>query len=207
MRRHEHAAHHQPRELNAQSLAYWRQSPIEFIETVFVQSGDRPAIRVATGRTGLPRRAFQLGDNGKLIYSEWVYRCPKKTGKTTFEAIIELTHDAAVRRRFPESYILANSLEQGKGRVFEICCRIVNASPLLEDEAHITAETIEFPAFNAVIQVIPSDAGSAAGTNAVVSGFDELWGYTRKRPPPVGRDDATADPQDRLSCHRDLCRF
>jgi len=43
---------------------------------------------------------------------------------------------------YPESYILANSQEQGKGRVFEICCRIVNASPLLKDEADITADKI-----------------------------------------------------------------
>jgi len=64
---------------------------------------------------------------------------------------------------FPESYILANSQEQGKGRCFEICCRIVRASPLLKDEAGITADTISFPAFNATIKAIPSDAGSAAG--------------------------------------------
>ena len=59
---------------------------------------------------------------------------------------------------FPECYILANSLEQGKGRVFEICCRIIKASPLLKDEANILADTIRFPAFNAIIKALPTDA-------------------------------------------------
>jgi hypothetical protein len=35
--------------------------------------------------------ALQLGDNGKLKYSEWVYSCLKKSSKTTFEALIILT--------------------------------------------------------------------------------------------------------------------
>lgn len=78
---------------------------------------------------------------------------------------------------FPEAYILANSLEQGKSRVFEIATRIIKASPLLRNECDITANKIFFPAFDAVIQALPSDAGSAAGTNAAVAGFDELWTY------------------------------
>jgi phage terminase large subunit-like protein len=66
-------------------------------------------------------------------------------------------------------------LEQGKGRVFEICCRIIKASPLLRDEAEILADVIRFPAFNATIRVLPCDAGSAAGSNAGCCGYDELW--------------------------------
>jgi hypothetical protein len=37
----------------------------------------------------------------------------------------------------------------------------LNASPLLKDEAEITADTISFPAFNATIKAIPSDADAA----------------------------------------------
>ena len=47
--------------------------------------------------------------------------------------------------------------------------------------SQITQYKIRFPAFNATIQAIASDAGSAAGSNAVVSGFDELWAYTSER--------------------------
>ena len=70
----------------------------------------------------------------------------EKSGKTTFEALVVLTMTLLYGGAFPETYILANSLEQGRGRVFEICIRIVQASPLLRDEAQITAETIRFPA-------------------------------------------------------------
>jgi phage terminase large subunit-like protein len=38
-----------------------------------------------------------------------------------------------------------------------------------------------FPAFDATIQAIASDAGSAAGANPVISCFDELWAYTSER--------------------------
>jgi phage terminase large subunit-like protein len=62
-----------------------------------------------------------------------------------------------------------------------MACRIINASPALRDEAVITQSRIAFPAFNATIQAIASDAGSAAGSNAVVAGFDELWAYTSER--------------------------
>ena len=122
--------------------------------------------------------AFQIGPNGKLIYTEWVFSCPKKSGKSTFEAIILITAILLYGGSYPEGYILANSQEQGKSRVFEIATRIIRASPLLRDEATITADKIIFRAFDAVIQVLPCDAGSAAGSNAVVAGFDELWDYT-----------------------------
>jgi phage terminase large subunit-like protein len=143
--------------------------------------------------------AFKIGADGRLLYNEWLYSCPKKSGKTTFEALIELTMTLLYGGAFPESYILANSQEQGKGRVFEICCRIVNASPLLKDEVVITADKITFPAFNATIQAIPSDAGSAAGSNAVVAGFDELWAYTSEHARRLW-DEMTPPPTRKIAC-------
>jgi phage terminase large subunit-like protein len=159
-------------------LARWRAHPIEFIETVLFDPETGQPFKLLPAERAFLENAFKIGPDGKLLYDEWLYSCPKKSGKTTFEALIELTMTLLYGGAFPESYILANSQEQGKGRVFEICCRIVNASPLLRGEAVITADRITFPAFNAVIHVVPCDAGSAAGTNSVCSGFDELWAYT-----------------------------
>ena len=123
-----------------------RQHPIDFIEQVLIDpETGRPFVLLPAERAFL-EHAFKTGPNGKLLYSEWVYSCPKKSGKTTFEAIIELTMVLLYGGAFPEAYILANSLEQGKGRVFEICCRIVTASPLLANEAVITADKIALPA-------------------------------------------------------------
>ena len=188
-----------PEQMDTQSLAYWRERPIEFIETVLFDPETGEPFKLLPAERAFLEHAFKLRPNGKLLYNEWLYSCPKKSGKTTFEAIIELTMTLLFGGAFPESYILANSLEQGKGRVFEICCRIVQASPLLRDEANITADTITFPAFNAVIKAIPSDAGSAAGTNAVCVGLDELWAYTSERARRLW-DEMVPPPTRKIAC-------
>jgi hypothetical protein len=53
--------------------------------------------------------------------------------------------------RFAEGYCVANDFEQAASRVFMMCRRIVEASPLLRHEAKITAERIVFPALDATI--------------------------------------------------------
>ena len=161
--------------LTAKSLAHYRAHPIEFIETVLYNPETGQPFKLLPAQRIFLEHALQIGDNGRLVYDEWIWSAPKKSGKSTFEAIVELTMTLLFGGAFPESYILANSLEQGKGRVYEMCCRIINASPLLVNEADITADTIRFPAFNAIIKALPSDAGSVAGTNAVCCGWDELW--------------------------------
>jgi phage terminase large subunit-like protein len=185
--------------LTNNALARWRRRPIEFIETVLIDPESHAPFELLPAERAFLEHAFQIGDNGKLKYSEWLYSCPRKSGKTTFQALIQLTTTLLYGGAFPESYILANSLEQGRGRVFEICTRIVQASPLLRDEAQITAETIKFPSFNAVINVVPCDAGSAAGTNAVCAGFDELWAYVSERARRLW-DEMTPPPTRKIAC-------
>lgn len=163
------------------NLRHWRKHPIAFIESVLVNPETLQPFDLLPAEHQFLEHAFRVGENGKLIYTEWVYSCPKKSGKTTFEALVVLTITLLYGGAFPEAYILANSLEQGRGRVFEIATRIVKCSPLLVDEAEITTDKISFPAFRATIQAVPSDAGSAAGSNAVIAAFDELWAYTSER--------------------------
>ena len=164
--------------LNAQSLNHFRKHPIEFIESCLFNPETGQPFKLLPAERIFLEHAFQIGPDGKLIYNEWLYSCPKKSGKTTFEALVIITAILLYGGSYPEGYILANSQEQGRSRVFEIATRIIRASPLLKDEAKITADKITFPAFDAVIQALPCDAGSAAGSNAVVAGFDELWDYT-----------------------------
>jgi phage terminase large subunit-like protein len=187
-------------ELNFKTLNYWRQHPLEFIQTcLFDPETGAPYVLLPAERAFL-EHAFKIDlDTGKLIYTEWLFSAPKKSGKTTLQALVQLTMVLLFGGAFPESYILANSLEQGRGRVFEICCRIVNASPLLKDEAVITADKICFLAFNATIQAIPCDAGSAAGSNAVCAGFDELWAYTSEHARRLW-DEMTPPPTRKIAC-------
>jgi phage terminase large subunit-like protein len=189
----------QVEQLNTGLLQRWHADPIEFIETVLFDPATKRPFQLLPAERIFLEHAFKRGPNGKLLYDEWLYSCPKKSGKTTFEALIELTMTLLYGGAFPESYILANSQEQGKGRVFESCCRIVNASPLLKDEVVITADRISFPTFNAVIYVVPCDAGSAAGTNSVCSGFDELWAYTSEAARRLW-DEMAPPPTRKIAC-------
>ena len=76
--------------LNAQSLAYWRAHPIEFIETCLYNPETERPFELLPAERAFLEHAFKIGENGKLVYPEWLYSCPKKSGKTTFEALIEL---------------------------------------------------------------------------------------------------------------------
>jgi phage terminase large subunit-like protein len=185
--------------LTTKSLAFFRRHPIKFIETVLIDpETNQPFVLLPAERAFL-EHAFQIGDNNKLKYSEWLYSCPRKSGKTTFQALVQLTMLLLWGGAFPESYICANDQEQAQSRVFEICKRIILASPLLKDEAQITQYKITFPTFNATIQAIASDAGSAAGTNAVCAGFDELWAYTSERARRYW-DELTPPPTRKFAC-------
>jgi phage terminase large subunit-like protein len=181
------------------SLAFWRAHPIAWIEQCLVNPETGQPFELLPAEREFLKHAFTFTPDGRLLYREWLYSCPKKSGKTTFEAMVVLTMTLLYGGAFPESYILANSQEQGKGRVFEICCRIVKASPLLKDEAIITADKLTFPAFNATVQAIPADAGSAAGTNSVCSGFDELWAYDSERARRLW-DEMTPPPTRKIAC-------
>jgi hypothetical protein len=169
------------RSISTTILQRWRTQPLNFIESVLYNPETGRPFQLLAAELTFLEHAFKFDDDGRLVYREWLYSCPKKSGKTTFEAIVELTMTLLFGGAFPEAYVLANDQEQARSRVFEICCRIINASPLLRDEATITEHKITFPAFRATIQAITSNAGSAAGGNAVVAGFDELWAYTSER--------------------------
>jgi phage terminase large subunit-like protein len=172
------AAHQQ---LNARSLSYWRAHPIEFIESCLFDPESGAPFRLLPAEREFLQHAFKIGPDGRLVYREWLYSCPRKSGKTTFEALIVITMVLLFGGAYPEAICCANDQEQAQSRVFEIIKRIIAASPLLRDEAVITQAKITFPAFNATISAIASDAGSAAGSNACCAAFDELWAYTSER--------------------------
>jgi phage terminase large subunit-like protein len=110
-----------------------------------------------------------------------LYSAPKKSGKTGLAAIITIYVIVVLGGKYAEGYCLANDLDQSTGRVFQAVSRIINASPLLKDSVKIRNEDIEFPGTGATIQALASDYAGAAGGNATISVFDELWGYTSER--------------------------
>ena len=130
---------------------------------------------------------------------ELLYCCPKKSGKTCFAALFVITIVLLFGPRHAEAYIAANDLEQAGARVYEMCRRIVEASPLLKRECKVNNDKITFLATGATITPLASDAASAAGGQPTVSCFDELWGFVSER---VRRfwDELVPVPTRRISC-------
>jgi hypothetical protein len=144
-------------------------------------------------------RSNRLDPDGRLLYPELLYSCPKKSGKTAFAAMVVLYVVLVLGGKFAEGYAVANDLEQAQGRVFQALRRIVEASPLLRDEAVITASRIEFPTTGASIQAIAGDYAGAAGANPSITAFDELWGFTSERSRRLW-DEMAPVPTRRISC-------
>jgi hypothetical protein len=113
--------------LDRKTLARWQADPAAFIETVLYDpETGRPFVLLPAEREFL-KHAFRTGPNGRLLYPEQVYACPKKSGKTGFAALHMLTTILLFGAKFAEGYALANDQEQAQSRVFEAlrrarCC-------------------------------------------------------------------------------------
>jgi phage terminase large subunit-like protein len=186
--------------LDRSTLQRWQADPINFIESVLHDpETNRPFVLLASERNFL-QHAFRTNDDGRLLYPEQLYGAPKKSGKTTLASLHLLTTLLLFGGAFGEAYCIANDLEQAQSRVFQAIKRIVEASPLLKREARITQDKITFPAFReATVQAITSVYASAAGSAAVVSSFDELWGYTSERSRRLF-DEMIPPPTRKIAC-------
>ncbi len=165
----------------------WRRDPIRFIEETLVDPESGQPFHLLDAERAFLQHAFQTDASGRLLYPEQIYSCPKKSGKTTLGALITIVVVLLFGGSYPEATLLANDLEQSRGRVFEMVKRIIESSPHLNPPlpapplAKITNDRITFPTLNATITPIASDAGSAAGGAQSISVFDELWAYVSER--------------------------
>jgi phage terminase large subunit-like protein len=173
--------------------------PVAFIERTLVNpETEEPFVLTQAERLFL-RHAFALTPDGRLRYPELVFSTPKKSGKTTFAAMVMLYVVRVLGGRFAEGFCCANDLEQSQGRVFTAAARIVEASPRLAAEANVTANKIEFTSTGATITAIASDYAGAAGANPTITTFDELWGYTSERAHRLW-DEMVPPPTRKIGC-------
>jgi phage terminase large subunit-like protein len=186
-------------QLDATTLIRFKRDPIAFIEQVlFDPETGRPFVLNDAERQFL-RLALTLNENGRLKFPELLFGAIKKSGKTTLAAIIMLVMILLFGGRFAEGFCVANDLEQAQSRVFLQVKRIVEASPLLRGIAKLTSDRVTFPALDATIIAIASDAASAAGANPTISCFDELWGYVSERSRRLW-DEMITSPARKISC-------
>ena len=171
--------------------------PIKFIEQVLVNPETNAPFVLLDAEREFLKHAFATGADGRLLYPEQVYACPKKSGKTTFAAIYVIAMVLLFGGRFAEAICAANDYEQSVGRVFAAIRRIIECSPLLRVEPKITADKVTIR--GAVITAIPSSYASAAGSNHVIAVFDELWAYASERSRRLF-DELVPPPTRRIAC-------
>ena len=185
--------------LDSSALRRWRSSPVTFIEQVLRDPETGKPFQLFEAERQFFEHAWQLNDDGRLVYPEQCFGAPKKSGKTGLNAAHLLTTTCLYGGRYAEAYCVANDLEQAQGRVFLAVRRICEASPYLKREAEITQQRITFPQTGAVVQAIGQDYASAAGANPVESSFDELWGYCSERSRRLW-DEMVPVPTRKISC-------
>jgi hypothetical protein len=172
---------------------------ITWIECTLIDpETDAPFILTDAERRFL-KRAFELTADGRLKHPELIFSAPKKSGKTAFAAMLVLYVVCELGGKFAEGICVANDFEQAQGRVFTAISRIVEASPLLDADATITADEIEFASTGSTIIAIASDYAGAAGANASIVSFDELWGYTTERAHRLW-DEMVPPPTRKIAC-------
>jgi hypothetical protein len=185
--------------LNAAAIKRYRKNPDSFVDECLINpETGRPFDLYESERVFL-RCAFQLNKNGRLLFPLLMFCAIKKSGKTVFGAIFVLVLMVLFAERFAEAFCCANDLEQSKSRVFEMCVRIVKASPLLKRATRILSEKIEFTGTGATIVPIAGDYTGAAGAHPSITVFDELWGYTTERERRLW-DEHVPVPTRKISC-------
>jgi Terminase large subunit, ATPase domain len=176
-----------------------RADPAYFIEAALADPETGSSYKLLPAEKAFLEHAFKTRPDGRLLYSEQVYGCPKKSGKTAFAAMHALTTTLLFSGRYAETILVANSLDQSVGRVFECVRKIVECSPWLRRQARITADKIAFQSIGGSIRAIPSDYASAAGSNQNLAVFDELWAYTSERAHRLW-DELVPPPTRKVAC-------
>src|SRR5262245_42773328 len=167
--------------INAEVVKRWRENPARFIEEALGDPLAGKPYRLLPAERRFLEHCFKLGPDGRLLYPEQVYSCPKKSGKTAFAAMHLLTTLILFGGAYPEAAVVANDLEQAQARVFDACRKIVECSAWLRRLAKIYTDTIVFHSMGCSIRAIASEYAGAAGGNFVLANFDELWAYTSER--------------------------
>src|SRR6267143_3905033 len=143
--------------------------------------------------------AARRGSDGRLLYPLLCFAAPKKSGKTTLDAIWHLYVIVVLAGRYGEGECFANDAEQAQGRVFLMIARIVEATPWLAADANITANRIQFVTTGGTITAKASDFAGSAGGNQNICSFTELWAFTQERARRLW-DESVPVPTRKIAC-------
>ena len=78
-------------------LDRWRSNPISFIETVLHDPETKKPFKLLPAERAFLEHAFKRDDDGRLLYPEQIYSCPKKVRQDDIRGN-SCTDDAAAVR-------------------------------------------------------------------------------------------------------------
>jgi hypothetical protein len=186
-------------QIDSVTLTRYRADPVAFIEECLVSPYDGKVYTMVDAERQFINFAFRLDDEGKLLYPLLVYSAVKKSRKTELAGILTHTMICLFGGKFAEAFIVANDREQAINRCFTACCRIAEASPLLQHETRIMQDRILFPATQSSITAVATDYASIAGGHPTISVFDEIWAATSERARRLW-DELIPVPTRKISC-------
>ena len=186
-------------QIDPRTLARYRTDPAAFIEECLRSPYDGKPYKLVEAERQFINFAFRLDEEGKLLFPLLVYSAIKKSRKTELAALLTHTLICLFGGKFAEAFIVANDREQAINRCFTACCRIAEASPLLQHETRVMQDKILFPATQSSITAVASDYASIAGGHPTISVFDEIWAATSERARRLW-DELIPVPTRKISC-------
>jgi hypothetical protein len=186
-------------EIDAATLARYRGDLAAFIEECLISPYDGQPYRLNAAERAFIKHAFKLDADGRLVNTLLLYSAIKKSRKTELAGLLVLAVILLLGGRYAEGVICANDQEQAVSRCFTACCRIVEASPLLQPMAKITGDKIVFAATGSTISAIASNYAAIAGGHPTIAVFDELWAFSSERAVRLW-DELIPVPTRKISC-------
>ena len=101
---------------------------------------------------------------------------PKKNGKSTLAAMI-INYFMFQGDDHGEIILTANSIDQSSWIIFDMVKKSFLMNPLQLSHLKIGKETIENKTTHTVIRIVAPNYRTAAGSNASLTVFDELWAF------------------------------
>src|ERR1700722_6572312 len=96
----------------ANNSVAWVQDPCLFIREVLVNPETSKPFELYTAQERFLRELFKRAPDGRLLYPEAVYSCPKKSGKSTTAAMAMLYAVIGLGGRNAEGLVCANDRDQ-----------------------------------------------------------------------------------------------
>mgnify|MGYP000094275305 CR=1 FL=1 len=119
-----------------------------------------------------PLMGWRRADGSRLYRRLWL-EIPRKNGKSTLAAAIQLFLLVADREPGAEVYSAASSRRQA-GEVFDVAKAMVQQSPALSKRLEVLNASIVYPKTFSKYEVLSAEAGTKHGMNVHASSIDEV---------------------------------